>query len=74
VQGFNENASVLGMLAVYAALVALDVPIVDLMWGFGGTISAAMVLLIARKRVRGRLLAGLLRMHPSIEDQTIHRS
>ena len=54
VQGFNENASVLGMLAVYAALVALDVPIVGLMWGFGGAIAIAMALLIGRERALRR--------------------
>jgi LPLT family lysophospholipid transporter-like MFS transporter len=35
VQGFNENASVLAMLAGYAALVALEVPLRGLMTGFG---------------------------------------
>lgn len=35
VQGFNENASVLAMLAGYAALVALEVPLRWLMAGFG---------------------------------------
>jgi len=42
VQGFNENASVLAMLGVYGALVATDVPIVPLMWGFGLLIALAM--------------------------------
>lgn len=41
VQGFNENASVLAMLAGYAALVALDVPLRWLMAGFGLAIAAA---------------------------------
>jgi len=50
VQGFNENASVLAMLAVYAALIALDVPIVPLLWGFGLLIAAAMGLLMWRAR------------------------
>lgn len=40
VQGFNENASVLVMLATYAALVAADVPIVPLMWLFGLAIAS----------------------------------
>lgn len=35
VQGFNENASVLIMLSVYAALLAADVSVQALMWGFG---------------------------------------
>jgi MFS family permease len=54
VQGFNENASVLAMLASYAALVALDVPIVVLMWGFGLSIAAAMVALMWREGARVR--------------------
>ena len=48
VQGFNENASVLAMLAGYALFTALDVPIVVLLWGFGLLIAAAMSLLISR--------------------------
>lgn len=35
VQGFNENLSVLLMLALYASLLAAQVPIVPLMVGFG---------------------------------------
>jgi MFS family permease len=54
VQGFNENASALGMLAIYAALVALDVPIVSLMAGFGLAIAATMGLLIWRESARSR--------------------
>jgi MFS family permease len=50
VQGFNENVSVLALLAVYAALVWLDVPITPLMTGFGLAISAAMALLSWRLR------------------------
>jgi hypothetical protein len=50
VQGFNENASVLVMLAVYASLLALDVSIVGLMWGFGLCIASLMGLLIWRAR------------------------
>jgi MFS family permease len=41
VQGFNENASILLMLAVYAGLVALELPIVPLMWGFGLSLALA---------------------------------
>ena len=52
VQGFNENASVLGMLAIYAALVAAEVPIVALMWGLGLSIAAAIALLMRRERAR----------------------
>jgi MFS family permease len=50
VQGFNENASVLGMLAVYAGLLAAEVPIVALMCGFGLCIALAMALLCWRQR------------------------
>ena len=52
VQGFNENASVLAMLAVYAALQAADVPIVPLMQGLGVAIAAGMALLWWRARFR----------------------
>jgi MFS family permease len=52
VQGCNENASVLIMLAVYATLVALDVPIEVLMWGLGLSIAAAMAVLMHRERRR----------------------
>ncbi len=48
VQGFNENASVLAMLAGYSLLIALDVPIVHLLWGLGLLLVAAMGLLIRR--------------------------
>ncbi len=54
VQGFNENASVLAMLAVYAGLLSLDVSIVGVMWGLGLGIAVAMSLLIWRGR-RSRL-------------------
>lgn len=52
VQGFNENASVLAMLAIYGALVALDVPIVPLLCGFGLLIAAAMAALWCSERSR----------------------
>ncbi len=50
VQGFNENASILAMLGIYAALVAAELPIVPLMWGFGLMIAAAIGLLMWRAR------------------------
>ncbi|MEY2686544.1 MAG: hypothetical protein RL375_742, partial [Pseudomonadota bacterium] len=50
VQGFNENASILVMLAVYAALLALDLPIVTVMGGFGLMIAGAILMLIRRER------------------------
>ncbi|MGY0194013.1 lysophospholipid transporter LplT [Leptothrix sp. BB-4] len=56
VQGFNENASVLAMLAVYAALIALDVAIVPLMWGFGLAIALAISALMVLERRRAARL------------------
>ncbi len=50
VQGFNENASILAMLALYAALVAIDLPIVPLMCGFGLAIALAIGVLMRRAR------------------------
>lgn len=47
VQGFNENLSVLAMLAGYAALQAADVSIVKTLWGFGLAIAVAIGALIA---------------------------
>ena len=49
VQGFNENASVLALLATYAALVALDLPLRTLMSGFGLAIAGAIMLLMVRE-------------------------
>ncbi len=46
VQGFNENASVLAMLAIYAALIAADTPILVMMWGFGVLISTSIAALM----------------------------
>jgi MFS transporter, LPLT family, lysophospholipid transporter len=57
VQGFNENLSILAMLSGYAAMLALDVPIVPLMSGFGITIAAAVGLLIWRERAAARRFA-----------------
>ncbi len=50
VQGFNENASVLLMLMLYAGLLAWQVPIVGVMWGFGLLIAAVMAALMWRMR------------------------
>ena len=63
VQGFNENLNVLAMLAGYAALIALDVPIVPLMWGFGLLVAGAIALLIRREHVMER------RLGPSPDSQ-----
>ncbi|WP_088280026.1 lysophospholipid transporter LplT [Ideonella sp. A 288] len=54
VQGFNENLSILAMLAGYAALLALDVGIVPLMAAFGLSIAGAMALLMWREHRLGR--------------------
>ena len=54
VQGFNENASVLGMLAVYALLTALEVDIVALLWGFGLCIAVSMALLMRAEHGRAQ--------------------
>lgn len=53
VQGFHENASVLGMLALYALMLRLDLPIQWLMAGFGGSIALGMALLAWRERRLG---------------------
>jgi MFS transporter, LPLT family, lysophospholipid transporter len=50
VQGFNENLSVLAMLAGYAALLSIDVPIMTTMWLLGLSIAAAIGLLMRRER------------------------
>jgi MFS transporter, LPLT family, lysophospholipid transporter len=52
VQGFNENLSVLAMLAVYAALLAMDVPIVVTLWLLGLFIAAAIGVLMLREHRR----------------------
>jgi MFS family permease len=50
VQGFNENLSVLVMLAVYTAVLAAGAPIVPVMMGFGLSVSAALAVLMMRFR------------------------
>lgn len=52
VQGFNENLSVLAMLAVYAALLALDVPIVVTLWLLGVFVAAGIGALMLREHRR----------------------
>lgn len=52
VQGFNENLSILAMLAVYAMLIALDVPIQGVMVLLGVLVASLMGLLIVRERRR----------------------
>jgi hypothetical protein len=57
VQGFNENVSVLALLAAYALTVWLQMPIAPLMMAFGLSIAVAMVLLSWRLRRSSRRLA-----------------
>jgi len=52
VQGFNENLSVLLMLAAYAGGLALEMPVAPLMAGFGALIAALMAGLIAWRRLQ----------------------
>lgn len=54
VQNFNENASVLAMLAVYAVLLALDLPVRTLMGGLGLLVGLVMAGLWWGQRVRRR--------------------
>jgi MFS family permease len=54
VQGASENAGVLACLAVYAALVAADVPLVVLMAGLGVGVAAAVAILLLRQRAHDR--------------------
>ena len=48
VQNFNENISVLMMLAIYSLLIWFDVPIPYVIIGFGLTVSCIMWLVIKR--------------------------
>jgi hypothetical protein len=48
VQNFNENISVLGMLAMYSALIWLDIPVQAVIIGFGLVVSGIMWLVIKR--------------------------
>jgi MFS transporter, LPLT family, lysophospholipid transporter len=52
VQGFNENASVLVMLALYALVLHAEVSVVTFISFFGLAIAMAMALLAARERRR----------------------
>ena len=52
VQGYNENLSILVMLAGYAGLLALELPVVPLMGVFGLLIAACMAVLWWRCRRR----------------------
>ena len=48
VQNFNENISVLGMLAIYSLLIWIDAPIQAVIIGFGVAVSIIMWLVIKR--------------------------
>ena len=48
VQNFNENISVLAMLAIYSLLIWLDLPVQYVIIGFGLTVSIIMWLVIKR--------------------------
>jgi LPLT family lysophospholipid transporter-like MFS transporter len=50
VQGFNENAGMLLMLAVYAGATALELTLNALVWGFAGLVTLAMVLVCTKYR------------------------
>ena len=54
VQGFNENLSILVMLAVYTALQGLHCPIAPLMCGFGLLIASGMAALVWREALDQR--------------------
>ena len=58
VQGFNENASILVMLATYALLVHLQLPLRVLMGVFGGAVAAFVTLLRLREWRRDRARPG----------------
>jgi MFS family permease len=55
VQGFNENAGMLVMLAVYAVATAAQLSLHTLIWGFGILVAGTMaVLVLSRQRLLAR--------------------
>lgn len=67
VQGYNENLSILVMLGVYSALLALEVAIVPLMIGLGTGVALAMGVFIRRVSAgRAARLAGRLGPSPPL--------
>lgn len=50
VQGFNENAGMLVMLAVYAAATALQLSLHTLIWSFGLLVAGCMALVLASRQ------------------------
>jgi MFS transporter, LPLT family, lysophospholipid transporter len=63
VQNFNENLSILVMLAVYALLIMMDFPIYTVIALFGLFVSIAMALV--RRRHLSNVRTGLLPVVPS---------
>jgi hypothetical protein len=55
VQGFNENAGMLIMLCVYAAAIAIDIPLSTLIIGFGVLVACPMTVLYLCSRRANRL-------------------
>jgi MFS family permease len=55
VQGFNENAGMLLMLALYAGAIALNVELAHLIWGFSVAVVAGMLLVYKwSKKIRAQ--------------------
>jgi hypothetical protein len=50
VQGFNENAGMLVMLAVYAVATAAQLSLHTLIWGFGILVAGTMVVLVLSRQ------------------------
>ena len=69
VQGFNENAGMLLMLGVYAAAIALDLPLTLLVSGFGVLVTGGMLLIwllpLARRRQAGAFRLPREDAHPA---------
>jgi MFS family permease len=50
VQGFNENAGMLAMLALYAGATAMNIPLAPLLWCFGLMVAGVMALIMRGHR------------------------
>jgi hypothetical protein len=64
VQGFSENLASLAFLAAYGALLVLGVPLRFLVAGLGIFVTAAMLLIVRRNRVRRTDAAPAIMTHP----------
>lgn len=53
VQGFNENLGMLLMLGIYASATALNIPLGDMVKGFGLLVVLGMLLILLAHRARG---------------------